>query len=1324
MINQEAQVSVQVNNRDAVDKIRELETRAEELRKKFTEACRNGDTTGVQRLGEELRRTDRELRTMRTNADNIRAAMSRLDQATPKQLRAIMRQINEELNSGRVQRGTAEWQRYVEQLQRVREELTQCTALTSTTSEAGLFSRIQAWGNRTFGAFSVLTATLSGVALSLSDLKSRLESKESAQAELKALTKLDDDSVKWLTQQAEQMSTTMDETGLRVTQSSEEIIKAFMAVGSNKPELLAAKEDLATVTKEAMRLAQAAGMELDPAVTAMTTALNQFSMGAEDAARVVNVLAAGSQAGASNVRQQAASILNAGTAAVSAGVDFEQLVGSIEMLGEKGIKAEVAGTGLKSVFLAMATGAADTNPKIVGLSTALENLKKQVDAAEAASAGGGAALLQKMFGSGGFDVASVLVENIEGLNKYTEAVTGTQTAIEQAAIASDTAAAKSAQAKNEIIESALALTEELMPAVGAVVKVGATGISGLLQAVKWLLQFKVTLIAVTAALGVYAVAKNKDIILTKSQEFWNDKLTKSIEKAYKAMLKYPYALVAAAVVAVLAVLADLIRKNSELTAGMKAVAAVQADAAAKTAEHETEVRRLISAANDVTLSYDEQKAAVDRLNKLIPDFNGKINATTREFTYSKEALDKYLGSLRKMYELEGAKDTLKELYAEKARLTADMQLNVDKINEVNENKAKRHEGMGSTARFWDNVYLDITGQGSGSYRRQYNKDVAQYNEVQERIDALEKAFGPDLVKDAVNPKSGVNPDPNPDPAPAPGKGKGKTTTPKATAAQETAANDILAAGASERLKLQAEEALQWQEGKQLYSDYIRARRNIDLDYYEAALADMESKGLTETEVYKKTQKEYKAMVDGGMKEMEAARAKDLEDALKTLDEEKKAAVNAATDAFNDPASVMFNNQRALSLALLEADVDYLTKRRDLYVEGSKEWIAADRELTDRQEEDRRQKQQETAEALKNFRLQYTKEGALAEFKVQREIIEKLHAEGLISEKQYQAALRKIRKEETEAGKEDAKEINSEYGDLVTNLYKSFSDLFSSLGEGGEDFWKNLSSAAEACVAVMMAALSSYSNYSNAARDLEIAKIEKRYDAEIKAAKNNTTKVSQLEEEKEAEVAAVKREYNERAMKIEIAQAIASTALAAINAYASASQVNWILGPIAAALAVAAGAVQIAAIKKQHEAQALGYYSGGFTATSADDRKEVGVVHANEFVANHQAVANPALRSIFGAIDQAQRNNTVGRLTPADLVGSAGTAAPLSPAVDMSGVNSTLSRVDDTVNRTAATLATLDRTLSQGVDAFVVLDGERGLYKKFTNYQKTLTRGKR
>ena len=121
--------------------------------------------------------------------------------------------------------------------------------------------------------------------------------------------------------------------------------------------------------------------------------------------------------------------------------------------------------------------------------------------------------------------------------------------------------------------------------------------------------------------------------------------------------------------------------------------------------------------------------------------------------------------------------------------------------------------------------------------------------------------------------------------------------------------------------------------------------------------------------------------------------------------------------------------------------------------------------------------------------------------------------------------------------------------------------------------------------------------------------------------------------------------------MQVMQAIAQTATAAINAYSSAAAVpvvGWVLAPVAAATAVAAGMLQVAAIKKQQEAaQAQGYATGGFTPEGG--KYEVaGVVHKGEWVASQELLQSPVARPMIEALDYAQRTNTIGSLRSDDV----------------------------------------------------------------------------
>lgn len=123
MTQQEAEVILKVNSEQTRKEFEALEKKSEELRKKFAEAFKNGDTRGIRELNRELTATNRQMDRLRLESQNIRAAMSRLNEASPKELQRTIKLINTELNSGRVKRGSKEWDYYIAQLRKARTEL-------------------------------------------------------------------------------------------------------------------------------------------------------------------------------------------------------------------------------------------------------------------------------------------------------------------------------------------------------------------------------------------------------------------------------------------------------------------------------------------------------------------------------------------------------------------------------------------------------------------------------------------------------------------------------------------------------------------------------------------------------------------------------------------------------------------------------------------------------------------------------------------------------------------------------------------------------------------------------------------------------------------------------------------------------------------------------------------------------------------------------------------------------------------------------------------------------------------------------------------------
>ena len=264
-------------------------------------------------------------------------------------------------------------------------------------------------------------------------------------------------------------------------------------------------------------------------------------------------------------------------------------------------------------------------------------------------------------------------------------------------------------------------------------------------------------------------------------------------------------------------------------------------------------------------------------------------------------------------------------------------------------------------------------------------------------------------------------------------------------------------------------------------------------------------------------------------------------------------------------------------------------------------------------------------------------------------------------------------------------------------------------------WQSYQTCAQEAMSAVSSALSSATSFVSAQASLQEAKVTARYDAEIEAAGKNSAEGQRLEEEKQKALNAIKKKASKKQAKIEIAQAVLDTAINAIKAYQSMASIPVVgpaLGAVAAAAAVAFGAVQIATIKKQHAAQEAAYYSGGYTG-GTQYRKEAGVVHEGEFVANHLAVQNPAVRPVLDLIDQAQRTGKVAALTPEAIAAAAGASPAGAQGADTSAPADTATAA--ALARSAAATDRLAAVLEKGIRATASIDGSDGVAEQLRRY---------
>lgn len=551
-IQQTATTELIIDGERAKQELTLIEEKVKSVDKQIREARKTSDAQLVKSLKDQKNQLLANRKALQKEAIEVNRILNNLSTAKPKELNATIRELTRQLSDPKIKRGSQDWKFLNDQIRRCKKELSQVNAELQVGESR--WTKANNLIGKYAGMIGAVIAVLTGITLAFSKFRQERDALEESAADLKALTGLDDDSIAWLKGQAQKLSTTVTEEGIRIRQSSTEILEAYKLVGSAKPELLGNKEALAEVTKQTLILASASGMRLVDAVDATTLALNQYGDGADQAARYTNALAAGSKYGSTAVESQTKAIKTSGVAAASAKIPIEQLIGTIETLGEKGIKDEIAGTGLKKFFLTLQTGSDTTNPKVVGLTKALENLsKQQMTAAD----------IKAKFGEEGYNVASVLINEAEKVEYYTKAVTGTTVAIEQAVTKSETAAAKRDQAKNKLTELGIELIDQLNPAILSAMNLTTSWTKKLVNLISWISKNSSEIGLCAGAIAVYTIAVNSSVIADKAKALWTGKVITSVRKLYLLLASTPWVAVGTAIAAATIYLYKYVTQTSE-----------------------------------------------------------------------------------------------------------------------------------------------------------------------------------------------------------------------------------------------------------------------------------------------------------------------------------------------------------------------------------------------------------------------------------------------------------------------------------------------------------------------------------------------------------------------------------------------------------------------------------------------------------------------------------------------------------------------------------------------------------------------------------------
>ena len=1342
-INANATVTLTVNGKQAQNMLEQLKKQASDLEERITKAAAAGDKVQLKKLQRELRQTHRQIGQIESATQGVENVLKRLDKASPKELNRTLKELKRSLNG--IERGTDEWNKQCESIKRVKAEIANVNEeLRETEKEnVGFVDRINGfvdkWGNIIAGVAAVGT----GLVMAGRKAVNAFAEMDAEMANVRKFTGLADDEVKELNEDFKKMDTRTSREDLnklaeeagRLGKSSKEDVLGFVKAADQINVALDELGDGATLTLS--KLTNIFGDE-----ARLGTEKSLLAVGS-----VINDLSQNCTASAGYLAEFGKRMAGVGA---QAGMTIPQIMAFAAVLDSQGQACEMSATALSQLIMNLFK-----EPSKIAKATGMD-LDELNKALKRSTNEGLLMLLQKLKELGNMDVLApvfknmgengarasqvlaTLAGNVEMVKwqqeQATQSFEDATSVTNEFNVQNSTVEAELDKARKRVTELAIELGEKLMPVMKHVISTTTLTLKAMSTTIDFLARNKEAIIVLTSMVVAYTIAVKANAIALKAQAAWHA-VCKGTAIAYHAVvntlqaghiafnlvlaklqgnwakqsslmvdlkrkglsLASGWGVLLAAAVALGYGIYKTLSKMNEMSASEKALAEVRQKGQEGIVEEKNKIEALIKVAKDEKLSLDDRQKAVNALNKIIPNYNAQLDATTGKYMENKKALDDYLNSLAKKYELEGAKDLLKEIGKEKAKLAMELKEADDAIERDKQINASSNFVGGREGRAMD------TGAATYTAHLKNNKASIQkkIDEQNQKEHAIFDVYGNDLGKQAaaeINKKPVIT-----------NTGGGGGGVPVVDDDKKNKKSDKFKAEQDWQKEQNALNKKAYMEGEKDYEAYVERMEEIEQEYYarilknkkitkeekaeaEANLAEAKKKQTDRKNspddwkakeealnriAYAKGEKDYEQYtarmdeinVQYWKKKMERSdvSAKDLLEAQAQYQEAMKKQEENATSASREREDKAYNAQLAelkqryidglsdtktYEDAVELAELEHLRKVVQLYKEGTKERLAAEKEYQNKVFANQQkiiQRQQQVRQQLKEEYFGANADERLTKYDSDMAALEQVYhaevkaagdnaAEKLRIEEAFEKAKLALRKKYTidsigvtKNGMEKANEKLANWleGDAGQAVTQSFSTVMSGMGE----------------------IFSGVSSLVQAELEKETAAINARYSAEISAAEGNNYKVAKLEKEKQAALAKAKNEANKKLFAMQVIQAVAQTAQNAISAYGSAAAipvVGYIMAPIAAAMAIAAGMIQIAAIKKQQQAsEAQGYAQGGFTPMGRVDQ-EVGVVHAGEWVASQKLLASPVARPLINALDYAQRTNTIGSLRADDV----------------------------------------------------------------------------
>ena len=1324
-----ASVNLTMNGEQPKKVLEELRNRAFNLENAIAKAAKAGNKTELTKLRKELKTTQRQIREMESATMQVEKVLKQLDKATPKELQRTLKTLEKQLNN--LERGSEEWKRQTEYIKRVRAELDKVNR--ELRNGETFWERFNRKMNDWQTTLAAGAAAVTGVVMAARSAVNAYADMDAEMANVRKYTGMTAEQVEVLNEELKKIDTRTSREDLnrlaqeagRLGKTSQEDVLGFVRATDQINVALDELGEGATLTLS--KLTNIFGDE-----KRLGTERSLLAVGS-----VINELSQNCTASASYLAQFSQRLAGVGA---QAGMTIPQLMAFAAVLDSQGQAVEMSATALSKLIMDLFKET-DKIAQATGL-----DLEKFKETLNKSTNEGLLMLLDRLHELGGMDVLapvfkdmgeegarasaviSALAGNVdtvrwqqENANKaFKEATSVTK----EFNVQNNTVQAGLDKAKARLNELAIELGEKLAPVMKHVISSTTLLLKVMSAIITFIGKYKGEIVIVTASILAYNIAVHASVIKTKllavaqgiakaATVAWTvvtqaaavvtALLTGRLHKAkiefmiFSAMLKAsPIGLLVAGITAVVGGLALWIANTSKLTEKQKALNEIEKEAHNSAARQLTDLRILYEQTQNQNIALEERRKAVEKLQQQYPDYFGNLSTEAILAGNAASEYDRLATSILNTARAEARRNKISSLENE--------------IFELESKYKEEYDRLYNTLVM--NGVISDTGHlgpdGAGVYAAEYltfRRLQGVYEEPVNEKRQLQKELSEDVATiESNNSNSTIKKCPKCHQLPC-------VCFKGDNGDDDNANNDRFKAENEWREREEALNRIAYATGQKSYEDYTKRMNEIAVEYYRML---KDNKEATANE-----QLQFEADY------YEALKAQTETNDKFTLDSEKETYNERLAQAkqyfIDGKYSIATYNEE-----IERIESEHLRKMVTLTKEGTKERADAEKALAEFQYNIQLKKQQDTEKIQKQLKKDYFGDNAVERKNAYDSDLANLK---IVYEAELQAtqgnAEERLRIEEAY---EQAKlALKKKYGMLsVDDNRNALEKANAELAEWLEsDAGKAVMQSFDTVMSGMGAIFSQVSSLVQAELEIQTAAIEKRYDKEISLAEGNTYKVNKLEKKKQADIAKAKNEANRKMFAMQVIQAVAQTATNAINAYGSAAAipvVGFVMAPIAAAMAVAAGMLQIAAIKKQQQAStSQGYAKGGFTKPGAVD-EPAGVVHAGEWVASQKLLANPVARPLINALDYAQRTNTIGSLRSDDV--SRSITAPIvlansqaSPQVVVQ--QSTPTIVVEQNSEYASTMKQLAERLNEPFVTVNTITGDTGIKKAQDEYEKLM-----